>query len=261
MSEVFRDLLVDQLVASTSFDFDTAELCVAEFFDRFMTLKSACQDVDNKRVCPSKKIDLVWQHAVLNTKLYAEFCDDLAGKFYHYTPQPMVDEFQMRLITTKYYDTLAAYTLRFGKPSEKIWPPLSDEQTTSIINHSAWVRRIAGYNDRDEPVLDDAETDNDDDDDDDNGDLEMNAKQLIKKKRSGMCVFVKFFTNRCLQLVIEADDKLHELAVQLFEQQKIPIDSQYFVHDGKVLDSQRTPFDYNIQMNATLEMRLRLRGC
>jgi len=255
MSEEFRDLIVDQLVALTSFDFDTAELCVAEFFDRFMVLKKTCKDYDGKKVCPSKKIDLVWQHTILNTKLYAEFCNDFAEKLFHYNPQPMIDEFQMRLLTTKYHDTLMAYNLMFGKPNEKIWPLLSKDQTTLIFNHSAWVRRIPGYGVMKE------DSGNDDDDDDEVTIEEVIEEQSVKKKRSGMCLFVNFFGHRCRQLVAESDDKIVVLAEQLFESEKIEIEKQQFVYNGKILDSERTFCDYNIQKNSTLEMRLRLRGC
>lgn len=254
MSEEFRDLLVEQLVTMTSFDFDTAELCVTEFFDRFMEIKKACHDADNKRVFPSQKIDMVWRYALMNTNLYSEFCNDFCGKFFHYKPQPLVDEFQLRAIVVKYSDTLKAYSLMFGKPNEKIWPPLTNEQTTFIIDHSAWVRRIPGYNKSNEEKDSDVE-------DDEVSVTEEEEEQLTKKKRSGMCIYVKFFSNRCLELVAESSDVINELAVQLFEMEKIPIESQYFVFEERVLQPNRTFADYNIQKNSVLEMRLRLRGC
>lgn len=247
MSDEFREILVDQLVLTTDLDFDTAESCVKDFFDCFMQLKKRCKDFDEKKLCASQKIDLVWQFAVLNTKQYEDYCMKFLGRFAHYTPKPFLDEFQLRLANARYYDTLEAYRLVFGEPNENIWPPLSEEQRRSIVKHSKWVRRLPRYGV--EESSDDEESC-------------VKIEEVAKKKvKTGTCVNVKMFSGKLLPLYVDFSVPLRTVAEEIYELEKIEISAQRFLYNGRQLDTTFSLFDYGVQANSTIELLLRLRGC
>ena len=245
MSDEFREILVDQLVLTTDLDFDTAESCVKDFFDCFMELKKRYKDFDEQKLCASQKIDLVWQFAVLHTKLYKEFCWQFFGRFAHYTPKPFVDEFQLRLANTRYYDTLEAYRLIFGEPNKKIWPPLSNEEQSNIVKHSKWVRRLSRN------CVEEFWGDDDDD-------SSENAKKQVKV---ATCLHVQLLSGNLLSLEVDFLAPLEDVAEKIYELENIEISAQRFYYKGKKLELAFSLSEHDVPDNATLELFPRKRRC
>lgn len=44
------------------------------------------------RLAPSRLVDIGWHAAILQTREYAAFCDQVAGRFIHHTPAGAADE-------------------------------------------------------------------------------------------------------------------------------------------------------------------------
>jgi len=75
-----------------------------------------------------------------------------------------------------------------------------------------------------------------------------------------MRIFVQTLTGKCLTIDISPSDTIEILKELIQEKEGIPPDQQRLIFTGRQLEDDRSLSDYNIQLESTLHLVLRLRG-
>eukprot|EP00415_Alexandrium_ostenfeldii_P004303 UN4303 len=83
---------------------------------------------------------------------------------------------------------------------------------------------------------------------------------LELRLRGRMPIFVITLTDKTITLDLEASDAIHNIWVNIRDEEGDPPDHARLVFAGKHLDDGKTLSDYNFQKESTIQLTVRLRG-
>ena len=84
---LISDELFDRLVRRIVQDDHIEQQLAERIVDQAVAFLYACARTTDTPLRPSKTVDIGWHTFILHTRAYAEFCDDVAGRFIHHEPE------------------------------------------------------------------------------------------------------------------------------------------------------------------------------
>ncbi|MFR9729100.1 glycine-rich domain-containing protein [Saccharopolyspora sp. MS10] len=79
--------LFTRLVRRITIEEGTDSAFAERIMDQALAFLGACGRFPGNRLAPSKPVDIGWHAFILHTREYAEFCEQVAGRFIHHVPQ------------------------------------------------------------------------------------------------------------------------------------------------------------------------------
>lgn len=98
------------------------------------------------------------------------------------------------------------------------------------------------------------------DDDESMGDPILANIAVVVPIRGGMRVQVQTMLGENVDVEVEPNETVLDLKKKLSKKQKLPVEQQRIIYEGKMMQDSKTLADYNIKNNSVIHMVLRLRG-
>ncbi|TVT39698.1 hypothetical protein FNH05_23885 [Amycolatopsis rhizosphaerae] len=120
------DAVFDQLVERIVHDEDMARPLAERIVDQALAFLAACATDHDRPLAPSFLVDIGWHTFLLHTRAYAQFCQQVAGRFLHHAPtEPgTVDREEARETRDR---TLAAIEAAGYAVDPDLWPQMHAE--------------------------------------------------------------------------------------------------------------------------------------